>query len=619
MRNIKWLALLCLLLAAGIISNQNHTDWKKNLEEHVQVTAPFQPQYTPNENPQSSIDLTAKLCGITQFQKRYGTSGAGQCIALIDSGVDLGHSVMGNSRSGVCKVPVYRDYTSEGRLETTAVKQQGETVISGGTVYQIQGIENDMEQYRLAFLNLEEIQPRVLTAEKTQLAILVTGNNSSRYNCVYLDRNQNCSFADEQPLYGYAEKQQHLTLNGAGSSLNVALTGIQSDGSEIQLTADTLGHGTFLAGLMAGNDSSYRGLAPEAQLYVYKIFDRDGQSSQQKLAEAIRQAVLDGADCINLSLSIPKEEPISDDLEEAIYQAKAANVPVIAAAGNYGPGKNTAAYPARAEYVTGVGSYGSPEQYAQDQGLYLPEPFIADYSGRGKLSGGDGPLLVAPSGIISCVPEWYAADYMYDYGTSISAAVTTAAVCHVQEAAGNRKLLLSVEQIQNLLSRWADDMGFPAAEQGYGALCLGRLPHSGEVIAPAEGTQTETIIYNSDDWLTWQFSVPQGQSRSWYVEVPAGCREISAVLQVEQQMDGQNAAHPVAMGRCRVMLYSPDGLLMDESLYLGASYSDTFITSDVVSAMFPQSGIWEVVITSADNLSRYNHLESSGVLKVEMK
>ena len=84
-------------------------------------------------------------------------------------------------------------------------------------------------------------------------------------------------------------------------------------------------------------------------------------------------------------------------------------------------------------------------------------------------------------------------------------------------------------------------------------------------------------------------------------------------------MDGQNAAHPVAMGRCRVMLYSPDGLLMDESLYLGASYSDTFITSDVVSAMFPQSGIWEIVITSADNLSRYNHLESSGVLKVEMK
>ena len=87
-------------------------------------------------------------------------------------------------------------------------------------------------------------------------------------------------------------------------------------------------------------------------------------------------------------------------------------------------------------------------------------------------------------------------------------------------------------------------------------------------------------------------------------------------MQINQMIEQEE---PVAMGRCRITLYSPDGLLMDQSLYLGASYSDTFVTADQVSAILPQAGIWEIVITSADNLSQYHHLESQGVLKAEIK
>ncbi len=163
--------------------------------------------------------------------------------------------------------------------------------------------------------------------------------SAQQYDCVYIDTNQNCDFSDEQPLYCYEQKPQHITLHSAGYNLNFALTSIAEDGSQLQLTADTLGHGTFLAGLIAANGTAYQGLAPQAQLYVYKIFDRQGQSSQMLLARAIRQAILDGADCINLSLSIPKEETICTELEEVLNQAKSANIPVIAAAGNYGPGK----------------------------------------------------------------------------------------------------------------------------------------------------------------------------------------------------------------------------------------------------------------------------------------
>ncbi len=513
----KWLALLCLLLVSGAASSFYYDDWRQIDSENISVTAPFQPQYTNNHDPQSSIDLVAEICGITQFSQRYHTDGSGQRIALIDSGIDLSHEAFCTAES--CneaeqtsqqpKVVIYRDYTGE-----------GDVVI-----------------------------------------------NTDR-----------------------------LSFN-----------------------TDSLGHGTFLAGLMAGNCDHYRGLAPEAQLYIYKIFDQNGQSSQQRLAKAIRQAILDDVDCINLSLSIPKGEPICAELEEVLYQAKAANIPVIAAAGNYGPGRNTTAYPARAEYVIGIGSYIEPELYKQDRDLFVKEPFIADYSGRGRLNGGESPLLVAPAGVISAVPDQYGEAYLYDYGTSISAAITTAAVCHVQQAAEERGMLLSIEQLKMMLCNWSKDLGFSMAEQGHGALRLGELPHTAEMVWQSEGIGEETIVYNKNDKLLWPFVIPQGQSRSWFVEVPIGCREIAAIMQVDQQPPQNPWEHLIAMGRCYVSIYDPDGLLMDQSLYLGASYLDELQLSDKVGAILPKAGTWEVVVTSADDLSRYNHLESSGRLKIEIK
>ncbi|MBR5318966.1 MAG: S8 family serine peptidase [Peptococcaceae bacterium] len=613
----RWIVLLCLLLLAGAASDRYNS--VTAIPESITVTAPFNPQYTPNEKPQSSVKLAADLCGITRFQNLYGTTGDGQRIALIDSGIDLSHSAFQNRKDGTVKAVVYRDYTQEGLLQTQEVICRKQQVAAGGTVYHTGAIANDAAVYRLAFLNLEQMQPKAAPACEQQMAVLVTAQNSSQYNCVYVDTDRDCDFADEQPLRCYAERQQHITLQNAGYPLNLALTSIAADGSQIQLTADTLGHGTFLAGLMAANGKQYQGLAPQAQLCVYKIFDRNGQSSQQLLAKAIRQAILDDVDCINLSLSIPKDEPVSAELEEVLQQAQAANIPVIAAAGNYGPGKNTIACPARADNVIGVGSYVSPAMYALDRDVMVEDAFIADYSGRGKLNGTSGPLLVAPAGIISTVPGWYAESCLYDYGTSISAAITTAAICHVQEAAEKKELLLSVDQIKNLLAQWADNLEFPPSEQGYGALKLGRLPGKTGSIKQRAGMREETIVYTKEDRLSWAFAVPQGQSRSWYVEVPMGCKKVSAVVQMDQQSSGSPQESPIAMGRCYVSIYNPDGVLMDQSRYLGASYSESFITSDEVGAMLPQPGIWEVVVTSADNLSLYNHLESTGVLQIEME
>lgn len=618
MPKLGWIGLLILLLVLGNIANGYIMNMdNETIQNQVTVTAPFHPQYISNQEPQSSIDLIKKLCGITQFSQYYGTTGAGQHVALIDSGIDLGHPAFQNDCTDMVKVGIYKDFTNEGLLETQTVLAQDGWITTGGVDYEVGEIVNEAECYRLAILKLDAIRPRIFSENDQQIAILVTAQNGSQYNCVYLDTNQNCSFIDEQPLYQYGECFQSVTLPSFDYSLNLALTSIAPDGSKIQLTADTLGHGTFLAGLVAANGDTYKGVVPQVQLSVYKIFNRDGQSSQQVLANAIRQAVLDGADCINLSLSIPQDEPVEAALEIALQQAYDASIPVVAASGNYGPGKNSMAYPARNETVLGIGSYVHPEMEEVDRDILLKKSYIPDYSGRGQLNGDAAPLIVAPAGGMSTVPSWYADCCLYDYGTSISSAITTAAICHVQEAAEKRGLIFSPNELQNLLAQWAEPMSFSSTEQGYGMLKLKQLPRTAEGIPQRKGFQNETILYKQEDSCIWNFEILQGQSQSWFVQVPAGSSRVSAVFQLDQQLPKNWTEHLVAMGRCRMRLYNPDGILMDQTDYLGASYGNEIITSGDVFAIFPQPGIWEIVITSADNLSQYNHLESIGTLKVD--
>ena len=104
--------------------------------------------------------------------------------------------------------------------------------------------------------------------------------------------------------------------------------------------------------------------------------------------------------------------------------------------------------------------------------MLLEQRIITDYSGRGSIDGKAAPFLVAPSGVISTVPCWYKEQYLYDYGTSISAAMVTAAVSHLQEYAKQGVLegisQFSVAQTQLLLAGWAQDLSYPACEQGYG-------------------------------------------------------------------------------------------------------------------------------------------------------
>lgn len=87
-----------------------------------------------------------------------------------------------------------------------------------------------------------------------------------------------------------------------------------------------VGHGTFVSGLIALT-------APAAKILPEKVLNSNGYGTVYGAAQAITQAVTDGASVINLSFGTETQPP-SPLLQQAIQQAQAAGAVVVAAAGN---------------------------------------------------------------------------------------------------------------------------------------------------------------------------------------------------------------------------------------------------------------------------------------------
>jgi len=98
--------------------------------------------------------------------------------------------------------------------------------------------------------------------------------------------------------------------------------------------SDDNGHGTHVAGIVAArgnNGVGVAGLAWRARLMAVKVLGADASGDMATVAEGVRYAVAHGARVINLSLTGPSPGP---SLAAAVADAAAANVLVVAAAGN---------------------------------------------------------------------------------------------------------------------------------------------------------------------------------------------------------------------------------------------------------------------------------------------
>ncbi len=132
------------------------------------------------------------------------------------------------------------------------------------------------------------------------------------------------------------------------------------------------GHGTHTASTMAGNNGvqatgdaagfgKMSGIAPRARLAVYKAcwvvdLTTAGSCNSADTTAAINQAVADGVDAINYSIS-GTTTSFTNSVEVSFLFAAAAGVYVSASAGNNGPTAGTVAHPSPWITTTAAGTH----------------------------------------------------------------------------------------------------------------------------------------------------------------------------------------------------------------------------------------------------------------------
>ncbi len=200
-------------------------------------------------------------------------------------------------------------------------------------------------------------------------------------------------------------------------------------------TLDVAGHGTHVAGTIAGvnNSSGVTGIAYDAQIMPVKVLDDEGSGSYDAIADGIYYAVDNGADVINLSLGSTYPD---SNLEKAIEYASSKDVIVVMAAGN--DGGSQPIYPAR---------------YANESGLAVgavdKSKNMANFSNRA----GTNPLayVTAPGvDVYSTVPG---NNYAYYNGTSMATPHVSGVVALMLSANPD----LSHEQVRQIITETAEN------------------------------------------------------------------------------------------------------------------------------------------------------------------
>jgi major intracellular serine protease len=161
--------------------------------------------------------------------------------------------------------------------------------------------------------------------------------------------------------------QQGLT--GAGVRIGVIDSGIDDSHPELQgkvvRRRDYVNdgaaptrfhpHGTHVAGTIAANGPTLRGVAPDATLIDYRVLNQEGAGTSAAVVKAVQDAVKDQCHVINMSLGMSVDDA---RLHSAIKTAARAGILVVVAAGNEGDfaPPPQISYPAQYPEVFSVGA-----------------------------------------------------------------------------------------------------------------------------------------------------------------------------------------------------------------------------------------------------------------------
>lgn len=225
---------------------------------------------------------------------------------------------------------------------------------------------------------------------------------------------------------------------------------------------DDNGHGTHVAGLVAGDGTAsmgkYRGAAPGCGIIALKVLDRYGTGSQDDVLRALRwireYRQQYRIRVVNISVGTTCNSKRNHArLLESVEQLWDEGVVVVTAAGNQGPRPGSITAPGSSKKVITVGSSD------------LLEEGRSAISGRGPTAECVcKPDIVAPGNkIMSCVPG-----KPYSYGVKSGTSMSTPLVTGAIACALEKNPALTNTDIKTMLMNSAEDMGLPQNLQGWG-------------------------------------------------------------------------------------------------------------------------------------------------------
>jgi serine protease AprX len=254
-------------------------------------------------------------------------------------------------------------------------------------------------------------------------------------------------------------------ITGAGSTVALIDTGVYNHpdlagrvvcGADFSHEAgtpaecqDTFGHGTFMAGLIAGNGASsngkYKGTAPQANIVSVKAAGFDGSTDVSTILASIQWVVAHkdqyGIDALNLSLGSDSTQSYQlSPLNFAVEKAWQSGIVVVVSAGNSGPDSETVMKPGDDPYVITVGASNDEDT------LTVNDDRVPVFSSRGPTAA-DGlqkPDIVSPGVHTtslrspgSAIDQAYGAtavvddNYFKGTGTSMSTATVSGVVAQM--------------------------------------------------------------------------------------------------------------------------------------------------------------------------------------------
>src|SRR5215208_5324756 len=426
---------------------------------------------TPNNNPYMPIGDT----GASQFMAANTSwDGRGVTVGILDSGVSLDHPSLLTTSTGERKIVDWITATDPFTdNDPTWVNMQSQ--VSGITFafgdpavaytapadgsYRI-GLFNERDA-RLGGEVGSDVNRDGNPAGSSGIFAVLWDTAS---NNVWVDANQNNSFADELAMTDYSVRYDVGTFgtdNPATPVREAMPFVVQTDGKNkvINIGIVSAQHGSHVAGIIAGNQlfgGSMSGAAPGAKIKSVRVCLFIAGCTAHALVEGMIFIAKQGnVDVINMSIGGLPALNDGNNTRAVLYDRliEQYNVQMFISAGNDGPGLNTIGDPGLASKVMGIGAYVTKATWQSNYGS--DSSFIDNlhpFTSRGpREDGGFKPQIVAPGAAVSTTPLWQnggpvAGTYTLPPGYSMLNGTSMAS----PQAAGAGALLVSAAKQTNV-------------------------------------------------------------------------------------------------------------------------------------------------------------------------